>query len=99
MGLGHEAGWPIRALDPVPGVQVARVIAAWAGLRRSAVMQDLAWMMVCWGAYAHAASFEGRMRPSKSRVSGGDLAMAFSGSRRIMPPQWAQTLGASAAAG
>ena len=87
MGLGLEAEWPIRALDPVPGVQVARVIAAMAGLRRSAVMQGLAWMMVCWGAYAHAAS------------SGGDLAMAFSGSRRIMPPQWVQILGASAATG
>ena len=87
MGLGHEAEWPIRELDLVRGVSVVRVIVESVGLRQSAVMQGLAWMMVCWGAYAHAAS------------SGGDLAMAFSGSRRIMPPQWVQILGASAATG
>ena len=55
--------------------------------------------MVRWGAYAHATSFEGRMRPSKSSVGGGDRAMAARGNRRIRPPQWLQTRGASAMTG
>jgi len=47
----------------------------------------MVWVMVCWGAYMHAAS------------SGGDRAIAVSGRRRIMPPHWAQVRGASMTTG
>ncbi len=43
--------------------------------------------MICWGAYRHAAS------------SGGDLARAVNGSRRMRPPQWVQRRGSSIGAG
>ena len=75
---GSGAGRMVQALHQVP-VQ--------AELRRPALMQGMAWVMVCWGAYMHAAS------------SGGDRAIAVSGRRRIMPPHWAQVRGASMTTG
>ena len=65
------------------GAQAVQQVPATTERLRPAVVQVLVWVMVCWGAYAHAAS------------GGGDRAMAASGSRRIMPPQWAQVRGAA----
>lgn len=62
-------------------------VALQAELRRPALRQGLVGVMVCWGAYMHAAS------------SGGDRAIAVSGRRRIMPPHWAQVRGASMTTG
>ena len=80
-------GGPFRGFDEGTMFQAFHQGSVQPELRRPAVVQGLAWVMVCWGAYAHSPSI------------GGARGMALNGTRRMMAPQWAQVRGASMATG
>ena len=87
MAGAYLGGWPTDRFGARKVLAVSTllrgVVLAGIPIAMAAGFLSLVWVMVCWGAYAHAAS------------GGGDRAMAASGSRRIMPPQWAQVRGAA----